>query len=178
MYQRAITAIGVVLLPTLLACSRSPTAPPPAPSKPSQFADVARGSYALTVDIDESCAGFPTALRQRRYDVVVEDPGWHFLLVRVLGNGFSMAPVIGELWVRDESRGFRWPTRLRWNESDESYPETLTDARQLHLSGSGEMAIAESSISGTLEGTAVVRGSGAEIRCSGSHRFSFIRAGI
>lgn len=179
MYRRGIAAIGVVFLPTLFACSPSPTAPSPAPSQPSPFATLARGYYALAVDIDESCIGFPTSLRQRRYDIVIEDPGWHFLLVRVLGSGFSMSPVIGELWVRDESRGFRWPTRLSWNQGeDEIYPETLTDSRRLYLSGSGEMAIAESSISGALVGTAVIRGSGSEIRCSGSHRFTFIRPNL
>jgi hypothetical protein len=173
---RGIVAIGVVLLQTSLACSRSPTAPSPAPSQPSPFATLAKGYYALEVEIDEGCTGFPIALRRRRYDAVIEDPGWHFLLVRVLGDGFRMSPVIGELWVRDESRGFRWPTRLRWNEFEgESYPETLTDARQLYVSGNGEMTIAESTISGAIVGIAAVRGSGPEIRCSGSHRFTFIR---
>jgi hypothetical protein len=118
-------------------------------------------------------------LKHRRYDVVIEDPGWHFLLVRAVGSGFSASPVIGELWVRDEPRGFRWPTRLRWNEFEgESYSETLTDSRQLYLSGSGEMAISESSISGALAGTAVIRGDGSEIRCSGSHRFTFNRPSV
>lgn len=176
--RRGVTAIGAALLPTLLACSSSPTAPSPAPSQPSPFASLPRGYYALEVEFDESCAGFPTSLRQRNYDVVIEDPGWHFLLVRVIGGGFTMSPVIGELWVRDESRGFRWPTRLRWNEGEgDAYEEMLADSRHLHISGSGEMAIAESSISGALVGAASIRGSGSVIRCSGSHRFTFTRSG-
>jgi hypothetical protein len=179
MYQWGIAGISIVFLPALLACSASPTAPSAAPSPPSPFATLARGYYALDVDIDESCTGFPTSLRRRRYEAVIEDPGWHYLLVRVLGSGFSTSPVVGELWVRDESRGFRWPTRLRWNEfEDEGHPETLTDSRKLALSGSGEMAIAESTISGALVGTAIISGSGSDIRCSGSHRFTFTRPSL
>jgi hypothetical protein len=177
--RRGIVAIAAPLLPVLLACSTSPTTPSPPPPQPSPFASLPRGYYALEVEFDESCAGFPTSLRQRRYDVVIEDPGWHFLLVRVIGSGFSTAPVIGELWVRDESRGFRWPTRLRWNEGEgDAYEETLTDSRHLHISGSGEMAIAESSISGALAGAVTIRGSGAVVRCTGSHRFTFTRLSL
>src|SRR5262245_15632889 len=173
---RGIAPVGVFLLPTLLACGPSPAMPSAAAPPPSPFATLARGYYTLTVDIDDSCNAFPTSLKQRRYDVVIEDPGWHFLLVRVVGSGFSMSPTIGELWVRDDPRGFRWPTRLRWNEfEDEAYPEILPDSRQLLLSADGEMAIAESIISGTLAGTAVIRGSGSNVRCSGAHRFTFVR---
>ena len=176
--RRAMTAIGAAILPTLVACSASPTAPSPAPSQSSAFASLPRGYYALEVEFDESCVGFPTSLRQRHYDVVIEDPGWHYLRVRVIGGGFSMSPVIGELWVRDDARGFRWPTRLKWNEGEgDTYEEVLTDSRHLHISGSGEMVIAESTISGALAGTASLRASGSVIRCSGSHRFTFTRSG-
>ena len=173
--------LGVGFLPVMmtLACGHSPTAPSTPPSEPSPFANLARGYYALTVEIDESCTGFPASLRQRRYDTVIEDPGWHFLLVRVTGNGFAGSPVVGELWVRDETRGFRWPTRLRWNDGEgEIVAEMLPDARQLILSGNGEMTITESMISGALAGWAVLRGGSGDIRCSGSHRFTFVRPGL
>jgi hypothetical protein len=171
-----VVTLGVVLVVApLVACSRSPSAPAPAASQSSPFTDLAKGYYTLTVDLDDACTTLPASLRSRRYDVLIEDPGWHFLLVRIVGNGFSSSPIIGDLWVRDESRNFRWPTLLRWNELDgESHPEVLGDSRRFYISGNGEMTVTKSTISGDIVGTALLRDGGSEIRCSGSHRFTFV----
>jgi hypothetical protein len=176
MHRSLVNVAGALLFGVLLGCSSSPVAPSPPPAG-SPFAKTFAplvGYHGLTIEIDERCAAFPPSLRVRHYDTVVENPGYHYLHVRVVGGGFSEPVIIAELWVGTEQ--IRWPSHLKWNQfEDATYPERLTGSTQLYLSGSGEATVAESTISGLIHGTASIKGSVPEVSCTGSHRFTFVR---
>lgn len=174
-------------LAALLGCNTSPTTPsslPPPPASP--FAKF-MGYYTLTFEIDEKCAEFPQSLRVRVYETVLEDPGWHFVPVLVLGGGFSKPRIMGSLFPdrvlnmpQDNSRFV-----FTWN-ADYEYPEPVTGSTQLNFSGSGPATLDEqsraallhqSTLSGTILGDAFVMTGGVPgiRRCAGSHRFTFVR---
>ena len=87
--------IAISLSMSMWACGGgSPTTPTaaPSPAPASPFA-VVTGNYELTIEIDDKCAQIPPTLRVRRYNATLEDRGWHFLPVNVVGGGFA-TPVL------------------------------------------------------------------------------------
>ena len=76
------------------------------------------GTYTLTLDLDDSCSVFPAPTRQRVYRVTLEDYGWHFLVVKIVGGGFSAPEPIGDLFSGDLSPFQHVDAQLRWNSSD------------------------------------------------------------
>jgi hypothetical protein len=126
------------------------------------------------MEIDDKCTQIPAALRVRRYDAVLEDRGWHFLPVKVAGGGFPEPTLMADLW--PPSQDGRW--RFEWNDFDVGgcdYPEPLNDSTELYVCGDGGLTLSDSTLSGTIPGSAFIKGSGPEIRCTGSHRFTFVR---
>ena len=151
--------------------TRPTAAPSPAPASP--FA-VVTGNYELTIEIDDKCAQIPPALRVRRYNTTLEDRGWHFLPVNVVGGGFATPVLMADLW--PPSPDGRW--RLAWNSFDVGgcdYPEPLPESTELYVCADGAVTLSDSMLSGAMPGSAFVKGSGSEVRCTGSHRFTFVR---
>jgi hypothetical protein len=70
-----VTFGGCSSLPSTLSSS-SPQITPLSP-----FQQIA-GAYALTIEIDPSCA-VPESLRTRTYDVLLEDRGWLSMPIRI-----------------------------------------------------------------------------------------------
>lgn len=88
MQRCLVNIVFVLLLAALLGCDAPPTAPsssPPLP--PSPFAKLV-GQYALAIELDETCAEFPQALRVRTYDAEVMDPipSHHYAILWVVGE--------------------------------------------------------------------------------------------
>ena len=185
--QRCLfTVICGPMLAALLGCNTSPTAPSSLPPPPASPFATFTGYYTLTFEIDEKCAEFPQSLRVRVYDTVLEDPGWHFVPIWVIGGGFSTPRILGDLFPdralnvpQDNSRFV-----FRWND-DYEYPEPPIGSTQLNFYGSGPATLTEqsragylhdSTISGTIFGDAFITGDVPRIRpCAGSHRFTFLR---
>ena len=170
---RRLTVPHSVMLVALCGCHNPPTAPttPPAPASP--FAGVA-GNYELTIEIDDQCTQIPPALRVRRYDARLEDRGWHFLPVSVVGGGFTEPKLMADLW--PPSPDGRW--RLNWNSFDAGgcdYPEPLTESRELYVCADGPVTQRDSVLAGVIQGSAFVKSSGSALRCSGSLQFTFVR---
>ena len=108
--------IAISLSMSMWACGGgSPTTPTaaPSPAPASPFA-VVTGNYELTIEIDDKCAQIPPTLRVRRYHATLEDRGWHFLPVNVVGGGFATPVLMADLW--PPSPDGRW--RLAWNSFD------------------------------------------------------------
>ena len=168
--------IAMSLSMSMWACGggrpTTPTAAPsPAPASP--FA-VVTGNYELTIEIDDKCAQIPPTLRVRRYNATLEDRGWHFLPVNVVGGGFATPVLMADLW--PPSPDGRW--RLAWNSFDVGgcdYPEPLPESTELYVCADGAVTLSDSMLSGAMPGSAFVKGSGSEVRCTGSHRFTFVR---
>ena len=76
------------------------------------------GTYALTIDLDDACSTFPPLARHRVYSATLEDRGWHFLVVGVVGGGFSEQTQIGDLFSGELSPVYKADPRLRWNTFD------------------------------------------------------------
>jgi hypothetical protein len=172
--RRLTTIAHGLVLATLFGCHTTPTAPTAAPSPPpaSPFA-VVTGHYELTIEIDDTCTHIPPTLRVRRYDATLEDRGWHYLPVKVVGGGFAEPTLMADLW--PPSPDGRW--RLNWNSFDVGgcdYPEPLTESTALYVCADGAVTLSDSMLAG-MPGSAFVEGSGAEVRCAGSHRFTFVR---
>jgi hypothetical protein len=99
-------------------------------------------------------AGWPRAtagglleylLAVRSYDVALEDKEWHFLPLRVVGEGLD--ELGGELWPRGPDGGYRF----EWNNVDIGcdYPEP-TGIGPLYLCGDGTVTLSESGLSGVI----------------------------
>jgi hypothetical protein len=164
---------------TLLGCTDSPVAPsslPPPPTSP--FAKLV-GDYALTIELDETCAVFPSALRVRTYDAKIVDP-WsshHYAILFVVGGGFSDPFDIGEFFPLYPPSDSQF--RFEWNNFDVGgfdYAEPLPDSSELYVSLGGLVTLTESTISGTLQGGAfVLKDRSRSANCGGSHRVTFVR---
>jgi len=172
--KRLFVAMGLSM--SIWACGGgSPTTPTaaPSPAPASPFA-VVTGNYELTIEIDDKCAQIPPTLRVRRYNATLEDRGWHFLPVNVVGGGFATPVLMADLW--PPSADGRW--RLAWNSFDVGgcdYPEPLPESTELYVCADGAVTLSDSMLSGAMPGSAFVKGSGSEVRCTGSHRFTFVR---
>lgn len=178
--QRCIVNIVLVLLlAALLGCDAPPTAPSSLPPPPhSPFVKLV-GDYALTIELDETCAGFHQALRVRAYDAKVVDPSssHHYAILLVVGGGFSEPLDIGEFFPFFPPSDSQF--RFEWNSFDVGgfdYAEPLPDSSDLYLSLGGPVRLIESTISGTLQGGAFVLKDGIRVaNCGGSHRVTFVR---
>jgi hypothetical protein len=174
---RASCALALTLA-ALPGCKRSPSAPSPVPSpRISPFAQIA-GDYALTVEIDNdnTCTTFPQALRVRRYDAAVLDKYSHYAPLRVVGGGFTKPFEIGEFFPDTSLDPSRF--RFEWNMFDVGgcdEPEPLSESTDLYLCASGIVTRSTSTMTGDIPGRASITGGVREIRCSGSHRFTFVR---
>jgi hypothetical protein len=133
------------------------------------------GNYRLTIEIDEKCTEIPQTLRVRAYDVAVEDKGWHFIPVRIVGEGFGYLG--GELWPPSPDGRYRF----EWNNFDVGgcdYPEPI-GSTQFYVCGDGFGTLSESTISGVIHGGAFFEGSGPRVYCrlpgGASHRFELVR---
>jgi len=173
---RASCALGLTLA-ALPGCTQLPSAPSPVPPPPvSPFAQIA-GDYDLTVeiDIDKTCPTFPQEVRVRRYDAAVLDKYFHFAPLRVMGGGFTTPFEIGEFWP-DALHPSQF--RFEWNMFDVGgcdYPEPLSESTDLYLCASGIVTLDGSTITSDIPGRASITGGVREIRCSASHRFTFVR---
>ena len=139
------------------------------------------GSYTLTIDLDERCAALPAAARHRVYRATLEDRGWHFLVVSIVGGGFAEVTQVGDLFSGELGAVQRYDPRLKWNSFDLScdVSEPLGDGVDLRVCGEGPVQRDESTLSGAVTGQAFVsRGSAVAARCEGVHRFSFERKGV
>ena len=170
----------VLLALALPACSTPTTPTPPAP--PARFPDLKAmtGTYTLTVDLDDSCSAMPAAARHRVYRATLEDRGWHYLVVSIVGGGFSEPTQLGDLFSGELGAVQRYDPRLKWNNFDWfcDVTEPLADGAALAVCGEGPIARSESVLSGALKGYAFIsRGNAVVARCEGVHQFSFERRG-
>jgi hypothetical protein len=125
------------------------------------------GDYKLTIELDEKCSEIPKPLRVRTYDVTLEDKGWHYMTVRIVGEEFGYLG--GELWPPGPDARYRF----EWNNFDVGgcdYPEP-TGGAPLYLCGDGSVTLSESVLSGMIAGSAWLDGTSSVARCFGaSHR--------
>lgn len=175
----AILAIMVLAL-GCSSCSTPSTPTQPTVDPSVRFPDLKAiaGTYTLTIDLDDACSTLPAAARHRVYSARLEDRGWHFLVVGVVGGGFSELTELGDLFSGELSPVQEVDPRLRWNVFDLScdVKEPLADSTELALCGEGPIRQSGSSLSGALNGMAVLfRGATGLARCQGEHRFVFER---
>lgn len=173
----------IILALATSACSGpsnnySPSTPTPA----VPFSDLKPlvGTYSLTIELDNRCSDFPVAARRRTYRGELEDRGWHFLLVRVLGGGYSEATQLGELFSGELTLGRSAEPQLRWNVSELGcdIAEPLEDSSRLAVCGRGPAVRSASGLDAAINGSAHLwLGSAVVAQCTGTHRFSFIRTG-
>jgi hypothetical protein len=112
------------------------------------------------------------------YRATLEDRGWHFILVHVVGGGFSESTQLGDLFSGELSPLYRSEPRLRWNVFDSSCDvmEPLGDSTELAICGEGPLRQTGATLFGAVTGTAVLfRGATGIGRCQGEHRFVFER---
>ena len=171
--------IALVAL-ALGACSQplTPSAPPAGTVPPARFADLQPmvGRFILTIALDGNCSAFPPLAQVRSYRATLEDRGWHYLVVSVLGGGFAEPVQIGDLMTGELSLRIPTEPQLRWNqfEGDVDGREPLGDAGTLSLSGSGPALRTPSGFLATVTGTAFLTRDGrVSARCVGEHRFVF-----
>jgi len=171
MQRCLLNLLGGLTVAALPGCNTSPAAPSPLPPPPpSAFAKIV-GDYALTIEVDETCSGFPQASRVRAYEATVVDKGWHFAILRISGRGFIESFEIGEVWTHGDSQ-----FRLEWNNfSGDDFPEPLTEPGALLLNGRGTVTLSDSTLSGAIRGGAYIKGSVPAIGCIGSHSVTFVR---
>lgn len=162
----------------LLACNTSPTAPQPTsrpgqdppPQGPPAYLTLLAGAYDLTIEAAESCP-FPTQLKVRTYDVVVETSPYAYLGVR---PAVPDKVVGGDIWALATGRSvlFKWnpwdlPACL---EPDTPGPTGLT------LCGEGDGTLGDGTISGLLYGSAYLGEGPQRPSCTKVlHRFTFRR---
>ena len=176
--NRLVTTVLLAL--GLSACS-TPTTPTD-PDPPARFPDLKAmtGSYTLTIDLDDACSAMPATARRRVYRAALEDRGWHYLVVSIVGGGFSEPTQLGDLFSGELGAVQRYDPRLKWNSFDLfcDVAEPLADGSALAVCGEGPVARSESALWGALKGYAVLsRGNVVVARCEGVHQFSFERRG-
>ena len=137
------------------------------------------GAYTLTLDVDEACSAIPVAARHHVYRAVLEDRGWHFLILHVVGGGFTDPTQIGDIFSGDLSPFQRVDPQLRWNIQDiglEGKAEPLAGGRKLVISANGPIGRGASTLYGALTGNAyVVEGTTIVTHCQGTVHFLFER---
>jgi len=179
-----VRRIGTILMltGTIAACSTQST--PTAPSIPvaprAQFTDLKAmaGTYTLTIDLDASCTEFPTVARLRTYRAMLEDRGWHYLVVEVAGGGFSEPTQIGDLFSGELSLLQPTNPALKWNSFDIGceVAEPLGDVGALAVCGFGPVTRTPSGLVVAVTGNASILRTGAiGPWCKGVHRFAFER---
>jgi hypothetical protein len=166
-----VSAVGMAALP---ACSGSTAAPSPLQSQPpSPFAGIV-GNYTLTIDLDQKCTNIPQSLRERIYDVALQDEG-QFLEVHITDEGFGYLG--GDLWPQQNSESrfdFRWNDRFD-GAGGCDYPDP-TGSTPFYLCGNGTATITGSTLSGVIRGGASLAGGAPAASCTDAeHRFTFIR---
>jgi hypothetical protein len=138
------------------------------------------GAYTLTIDLDDGCSAMPAAARHRVYRATLEDRGWHYLVVSIVGGGFTQAKELGNLFSGELGAVQRYDPRLKWNSFDfcGDVTEPLADGSELAVCGEGPVARSELALSGALKGYAFIsRGNAVVARCEGVHQFSFEHRG-
>lgn len=136
------------------------------------------GTYTLTIDLDDVCSAMPAAARHRVYRAVLEDRGWHYLVLHVVGGGFSEPTLIGDLFSGELSPFQRFDPQLRWNSFDIGYDvsEPLGNGRTLSVWAQGPVARSASALYGALTGGASLAQSNTTVaRCQGTVHFLFER---
>jgi hypothetical protein len=140
------------------ACSNPPAPTPPSP--PVRFPDLKMmaGTCTLTIDLDDGCSAMPEAAGRRIYRATLEDRGWHYLVVSIVGGGFSEAPQVGDLFSGELGAVQRYDRRLQWNSFDLTCDvrEPLVDGGELAVCGEGPIARSESVLSAAVKGYAFV----------------------
>ena len=162
------------------SCSTPSTPTQPTVDPPVRFPDLKAmaGTYTLTIDLEDACGTLPELARHHVYSATLEDRGWHFLVVGVVGGGFSELTQLGDLFSGELSPVQKFDPRLKWNvfELGCEVKEPLADSTEFALCGDGPLKQSGSSLSGALNGTAVLfRGATGIARCQGEHRFVFER---
>jgi hypothetical protein len=181
--QTLVRIVMVAALPgVLFGCSTqsTPTAPN-APAAPTvRFSDLKTmaGTYMLTIDLDETCSSLPAVAQQRRYRAVLEDRGWHFLVVSVIGGGFPEPVQLGDLFSGELSPLRPTEPELQWNSFDLGCDvgEPLGDIGAFTVCGRGPVTKTASGLAAKLSGhAAILRTGSTGPRCMGIHRFVFTR---
>jgi hypothetical protein len=159
--MRRTSAFLVLALCCAPACGSdvAPSLPPPTRES---FATSLAGTYTLTIRLDDRCSSLAKAVW--KYRAVLSNGGGGYLSVQVLGDGYSEPTVVGQIYTYTDSTA-----RYIWNFA---YPETPIAGTQLLLYGSGDTAIRNGSLTGTIAGDASTTRDG-NVRCSGSHAFTF-----
>ena len=178
--MRRVAVVPIVVTLGVSACSSSATPTQPTIEPPVRFPDLKAmaGTYTLTIDLDDACSPLSGLARHRVYRAELEDRGWHFIVVGVVGGGFSEPTQLGDLFSGELNLAYKVDPRLRWNVSDLScdVTEPLGDSTELAICGEGPLKQTGSVLSATVTGTAVLSRGGAGIgRCQGEHRFVFER---
>ena len=175
---------GIVLIPALIgaaSCSDPSTLTGSTPAGPTvQFGDLKAmaGIYTLTIELDDSCHELPSLAWRRSYRAALEDRGWHFLVVRIDGGGFSAPIEIGDLFSGELSPLRSTQPELRWNSFDIGcdVAEPLGEFGALAVCGVGPVTRTPARLTATLTGHAsVLRPGVVGGFCKGEHRFVFER---
>ena len=174
--------LSVVIALAIAGCSSpaTPTQPTSAGAAPAPFPDLAEmaGAYTLTIDIDDSCSTLPAAARHRVYRAVLEDRGWHFLTLRVVGGGFAEPTQIGDLFSGQLNPFHRVDPELRWNGLDlgNDAVEPIGNGRALVVAAHGPVARSASTLFGALTGDAyLAEGNTTVAHCQSRMHFLFER---
>lgn len=178
--MRGVAVVTIMVALGVSACSSSSTPTQPTIEPPVRFPDLKAmaGTYRLTIDLDDACSPLSSVARHRIYRAELEDRGWHFIVVGVVGGGFSEPTQLGDLFSGELNSAYKMDPRLRWNVSDSScdVTEPLGDSTELAICGEGPLKQTGSVLSATVTGTAVLSRGGTGIgRCHGEHQFVFER---
>lgn len=176
--SRLVTAALIALIGS--ACSTQSTPTQPSAAIPERFPDLKAmaGTYTLTIDLDENCRAFPATARHRVYQATLEDRGWHYLVVGIVGGGFAEPIQVGDLFSGELSPLQHVDPQLKWNEFDVGCHarEPLSDGSELAVCGWGPIARSATALSGAVKGHAFIsRGNVTVTHCEGVHQFSFDR---
>lgn len=159
----------------------TPTQPTPVAPVPARFPDLVEmaGMYTLTIDVDDSCSAIPAAARHHVYRAVLEDRGWHFLILHVVGGGFAEPTQMGDVFSGQLNPFHSVDPQLRWNVEDigvEGKAEPLTGGRKLVMTANGPIGRSASTLYGALAGNAyIAAGNTTVAHCQGTVHFLFER---
>ena len=179
-----VKKVAAVLGSLLLAarCGGGPTGPASQPPSPPPIAnpvpplETYAGVYTLTIDVPDQCSGLQDAVRRRTYQATLKPSPFRYLVVEIVGGGFSRPVVPGELWP-----GVDGQLALEWNSFDiggcDGYFEPLSDGRSMMICGVGAGVLDGSTITVGLSGEVFIQEEGRQRRvCQGRHQFTFTRS--
>lgn len=172
--SRLVTTALLAVIVSACSTPSTPTQPSAAPRDRFPDLKAMAGTYTLTIDLDKNCSAFPATARHRVYQATLEDRGWHYLVVGIVGGGFAEPIQVGDLFSGELSPFQGYDPQIKWN--DFEVREPLSDGSELAVCGWGPIARSASALSGAVKGYAFIsRGTAIVTRCEGVHQFSFER---